>query len=288
MATSNDIGKELEEAVGAIETMILRSFPEYREDTFVIQTRKVVTVGGVRHEIDIWVEIDLGKEYKSVFIFECKNWKAKVSKNEVIVFSEKVKVVQAQRGFFIARSFTKDARSQARKDLRTELLLAKKHDPGGVIVPFDFHVINREKTDVMVTVYERGIGPDAPHQCQPIDISPAEVALHGQSLDLSAYVQDWASQVADEREKHFPSGTLPEGTYNLEATEERHYAPKQFVLNGRDIERVVLKVSFRVRLVRPPVVSDYEVETRGRILSLAPIQLDAGGVLQAGFIAIAR
>jgi hypothetical protein len=53
-------GTSLELAVQAIETMILRESPSYSEKTFTIDTKKIVTVAGVRHEIDIWVSVDLG------------------------------------------------------------------------------------------------------------------------------------------------------------------------------------------------------------------------------------
>jgi hypothetical protein len=68
-------------------------------------------------------------------VFECKNWQDKVGKNDIIVFSEKVKATNAQRGFFVAKSFTKDAVAQAEKDPRLELLTAAELDPSSVLVP---------------------------------------------------------------------------------------------------------------------------------------------------------
>jgi hypothetical protein len=56
-------------------------------------------LGGVHYEIDIFVTIDLSNGYKSVFIFECKNWQEPVGKNEVIVLSEKIAGAQAQHGY---------------------------------------------------------------------------------------------------------------------------------------------------------------------------------------------
>jgi hypothetical protein len=61
-------GNVLEQAVRVIETVILRTSPGYQENTFTISSKKQINIKGVRREIDIWVEIDLGKFYKSLFI----------------------------------------------------------------------------------------------------------------------------------------------------------------------------------------------------------------------------
>src|SRR5262249_37343260 len=101
---------------------ILRSSRSYQDKTFRIETKKTVVVQGVPHEIDIWVEIESAPGYKTTFIFECKNWKKRVGKNEIIIFSEKVDATQAAKGFFVAKSFAKTASAQAVKCPRVELL----------------------------------------------------------------------------------------------------------------------------------------------------------------------
>ena len=70
---SNEKGDALEAAVHAIEGAILRACPGYSEKTFRIERKKLITVGGVRHEVDVWVTIELPGCYESIFIFECKN-----------------------------------------------------------------------------------------------------------------------------------------------------------------------------------------------------------------------
>src|SRR5437879_2880832 len=49
-----------------------------------------------------------------------------IPKNDIIIFSEKIKAAEAQRGFFVAPSFTRDAEAQARLDPRMELLTARE------------------------------------------------------------------------------------------------------------------------------------------------------------------
>ena len=119
-------GDDLEKAVHAIEDTILKIAPGFAEGTFRIESKRIISLEGVRHEIDLFVTAALPNGYQAVFVFECKNWADKVGKNEVIVFSEKVKAATAQKGFFVARAFTKDAKAQAAKDPRIQLLTAAK------------------------------------------------------------------------------------------------------------------------------------------------------------------
>jgi Restriction endonuclease len=133
--TARQKGDTLENTVREIESTILHTAPGFSEGTFRIQSKRIVVSDGVRHEIDLYVTAALPTGYEAIFVFECKNWQDKVGKNDIIVFSEKVKATNAQRGFFVAKSFTKDAVAQAEKDPRLELLTAAELDPSSVLVP---------------------------------------------------------------------------------------------------------------------------------------------------------
>jgi hypothetical protein len=151
VATPSEKGNALENAVGVIEHCILQTSPSLKEKTFLIENKKIIVVGSVHHEIDIFVTIDPGPGYKSFFIFECKNWQDAVGKNDIVIFSEKIDVSQAQHGYFVARSFTKDARAQAAKDPRMTLLLASEHDPSTAPCLSAFiHAIDSEKSQTHV------------------------------------------------------------------------------------------------------------------------------------------
>ena len=104
MMVPDEKGRELENAVQAIEAVILESSPALREKPFRIEARKRMNVGGVRHEVDIFVTVQVANGYTATFIFECKNWEGAVGKNEIIIFSEKIAATNAQRGYFPRRS----------------------------------------------------------------------------------------------------------------------------------------------------------------------------------------
>lgn len=273
-------GKVLEDSVHAIETMILRESPGYREKDFRIESRKVRMVDGVKHEFDLWVEVDLAKGYKALFVFECKNWADKIGKNEVIVFSEKIAAVQAQKGFFIATDFTADAEAQATKNPRLELLRATELETD-VPVPFDFHGIAVTNGTLSVTLIERGLSGDGDKT--EVDIGDLDAKLAGQDIELGAFLTDWAKDLTDATVNRFPSAQMAEGNYEQEVSDERTFAEGEMTIGNRDIERLQLTVRFCVRVVRPPVLSHFDVEERGRALLLAPVELVPRATIQAVF-----
>ncbi len=284
MTTPLDKGNELENAVKAIEHTILQSSSGLEKDTFLIESKKIVIVDGVRHEIDVWVEIDHGKGYKSFFIFECKNWESSVGKNEIIVFSEKIDAVQAQKGFFIAKTFTKDAEAQAKKDRRINLLCATQYSVENIPIPFDFHFVLREKTHGDLTFEEKNTGKKAKREKMKLDLANIQCELNGKIIDINKYLQDWIKDCVDNYLSTFPSGKKEEGSYDLRTHDERKFYNRELIVDGKEIEKMKLDVSFTVRVVRPGIVSHYEVQSRGRILSLAPVQLEGGGHIQVGFL----
>lgn len=281
MTTSSERGEILEAAVRAIETVILKESPALREDTFVIESRKIVSVAGVRHELDLFVTVDHGHDYKAVFIFECKNWSSSpVGKNEIIVFSEKIRAVQAQRGFFVAKSYTGDAEAQAKMDPRISLLTVTEHDPVSTPVPLHFHLVGPISADAHVEFLRPG---SSGRELVPVDSASAQLNVMGEEVDFNLYVRDWISQLCNESANGFPSAVLPEGEYDRPVSASRKFSRGGFILNGHEIESAELRVMVKLRVIRPPVVSHFEVATRGRSISLAPVTIE-GVTLSVGFV----
>ena len=264
-------GDALERAVHVIESTILKTMPEYSEKNFTIRGKQIVVIDEVKHEIDLWVEIDLGVGYKAIFIFECKNWKDSVGKNEVIIFAEKIEACQAQQGFMIAKEFTRYARAQAEKRPRLQLLLVTEADHRSLQVPLHFHYLVREDQSIDVQFFERGVGDLS--SAQHVSISPAKAKKDGQDFDLEAFIFSLAKRAADDKCRHFPSGDLPGGVYKVESSLEQGFEPGGLVVGGHEMERLSITIKSSLTVVRPPIVSSFEVEGRGRVLSLRPAQV---------------
>jgi hypothetical protein len=264
--TSKETGNALETAVRAIEGAIIKSSPAFAEGTFEIEGNKVVSIGGVRHEVDVYVHATLAPGYSAVFLFECKNWQKPVGKNEIIVFGEKVRAIAAQRGFFIARAFTKDAEAQSKLDSRIDLLTVVELDPSTVLIPANFHGIHEENTNAAVSFHAVNEGAGAVQQT--IDIETVKMVLDGQHIDASEYIQRIIAEARQARVNSFPSGCAEEGRHELEFSTERVFVRGAALLDNRPLLRVVIKGTTEVVVCRAVVVSAFEVASRGRHITV--------------------
>jgi len=263
--TAKAKGDALESAIQTLEQAILQQSPSYSEDAFRFEAKKIITVAGVRHEIDIWVNVNHGNYYEAIFIFECKNWQEKVSKNDIIVFSEKIKASQAQKGFFVAKSFTSDAKAQAKKDPRIRLLLVRELEYSEVPEAFNhLHVLLQDdqpkaECEIKLAGYDTG-------HYDVIDVATTELALDGQLLPLQQYLNEWVYEATRIATSRFQSALAPEGVHTL------HFEPmtRQFedgkcMVTGKPVAHIKLSGSVDVRICRAVVESRFEVESRGRV-----------------------
>jgi hypothetical protein len=264
----NAKGRELENAVHAIESVILASAPGLREQCFTIEARKRIKVGGVHHEIDILVTTEIARGYGSTFIFECKNWEDAVGKNEIIVFSEKIDAVRANHGYFVAKSFTKDAEAQAQKDDRITLLAAMERDPAMSIIPESFHATAPASCKPFTTFRVAG---STGTNTTPIDVHSAKICVDGHELLLEKYLNSWIEEIYADRLLTFWTTDLPEGVHPMMAAALRTFEAGECFIDGREMGQVSMEIEFGVRILRPPVISDYEVSSRGRVIRLANV-----------------
>jgi hypothetical protein len=280
VTTTREKGNALENAVAAIEGLILGTSPALRERTFLIESKKIIQVGGVHHEIDIFVTIDLGDGYKSIFIFECKNWEEAVGKNEIIIFAEKIAAVHAQNGFFVAKSFTKDAHSQAATNPRIRLITASEHEPTTALLPHGFHGLILMPVHSEAT-FHKGEGGT---ELKMIDMTTAVAKLDGESIDLRSYLNKWAEDAASQDALSFRSERYAEGDYERSTNANREFCGREFAIDGIEIAWAEMCIRYKAIVVRPAVVSCFEIQSRGRVVSLAPVQFPAGGTMELKLI----
>jgi hypothetical protein len=205
--TPGEKGRALEIAVETIEAVILASSPSLQGQPFTVERRKTITIGDVHHEIDIYVTVGAAKGYESIFIFECKNWADPVGKNEPIIFSEKIKAAVAQRGFFVAKEFTKDALGQAAQDPRMTTLTATEHDPTNVPPPNSHHLT--APAGVKYSTTFRVAGTAGTKIIDTIRISGTVIRLHGLDIPLSDYLNAWVDVLYAQRLLGFRTVDLP-------------------------------------------------------------------------------
>jgi len=265
VTTPQEKGDALEDAVAAIESLILQTSPANAAKP-VIEKKKIIQVDGVRHEIDVYVTLDSATGYKSVYVFECKNWQNAVGKNEIIVFSEKIDASRAACGYFVAKLFTSDAEAQAKKDPRLVLLSATEHDPSTPI-PVEFFSRFPQLTNIDVKISVRG---SKGLNVRQVKFDEASARYLGNEINLRQQIDTWSKEACNNGVAQFNSQIVPEGVYEKVMDYERRFSPDEFIVNDQDIEKLTLHIQYKITVAKSQIVSHFEVESRGRFFRFAP------------------
>jgi hypothetical protein len=277
VTTPQEKGDALEDAVAAIESLILQTSPANAARP-IIEKKKILQVSGVRHEIDVFVTIDSATGYKSVYIFECKNWQNAVGKNEIIVFSEKIDASRAACGYFVAKSFTADAEAQAKKDSRLILLSATEHDPSAPI-PFEFFSRFPQLTNIDVKMSVRG---SKGLNVRQVKFDEANASYLGNEISLRQQIDTWSKEACNSDVAEFNTRIVPEGIYEKVMDHERRFSPDEFIVNDQDIEKLAMHIQYKITVTKSQIISHFEVESRGRFFRFAPTAV--GGATVEGMI----
>jgi hypothetical protein len=278
-------GTDLERAIALIEKTILDAVLTLSDKSYKIYSPRIITVDGVKHEIDIWVEFDIGGGYKSIFIFEAKNWQKNIGKNHLIIFSKKIEAAQAQRGFFVAKSLTKYALAAATLDPRITVLKVKQEFINSEVIS-RFHHIARDmlKTVTNLEFVPKTIVPESESKVTAIDIQNPVILLNGAPISCKEYLSQQINLIVDEHTNHLATNMLPDGTYSYDIEKEIIVAPDDLVVNGLEIGRIKFRIRYYLDVVRPAIVSKYEVETRGRIYTFDAVKVGDAGAAQLTII----
>jgi hypothetical protein len=274
--TAHEKGKELEQAIGAIERTILGANPNLSERSYTISFRKLIVVDEVQHEIDVWIEFDLGDGYKSVFIFEARNWNATVGKDHIIVFSAKITAASAQAGYFVAKRFSKYARAAAKQDHRLRILKATDDFVISDTVR-SFHVTHQDQSKA-VADFQLVIKPQPNLSFPPSsNMDTSVLTFNGQAIDYRQYANALVSRLIQEHTLTVPSHTLGAGVYTFDVAKDIPIAPDILLVDGYEVQSIRIKLQYPFEVVRARVVSKFDIATRGRSYVFEGVPLGAYG-----------
>ena len=237
----------------------------------MIESNKVVIVESVRHEIDIYVVIERSKSYQSIFIFECKNWKDPVDKKEIIDFSEKIRALQAQKGFFVAPKLSSSAEAQAKLDKRIEIVRVSDDfkspfddlELQAVVTSFHFAEINLK---------ERGV--EAKEDPDILQWKEMACSLDGKRINFEQFFVEHAQRAITDDYRRNRNRFELEGNHNGRTAIKFSFSdPNEFVIGEIDVEFMILDIRYLITVKRPSIRSRYEIENRGRVFYYEPIFL---------------
>jgi hypothetical protein len=235
---------------------------------------------GVRYEIDLYIEIDQGFGYKAIFLFECKNWEDNVSTAEIVKFSDKIKVTNAQKGFFIAKSYTASAEAKAKQDDRINLLYVDD-SPIDLTSFLQFNFVNKINKIISIEILGFGVTDLQAAKKQIIDFENCVVKYKGQEGKFSDFITVLIEEMAREKMDNEKIDSLPEGKYSYESEKEFTFQKEELFLKDgsfdKDIEKIKAKVVFDMELIRPKIISKIDILTRGRYIEYESVKTSNGG-----------
>jgi Restriction endonuclease len=277
-------GDALERAVQLLETFILGTNSSTREATVTIEPKKIIDDNSVKHEIDIYITVDPGNGYESVYIFECKNWEQKVGKNEIIVFSEKIDVTRATKGFFVAKSFTIDAEARAKQDKRITLLIATDELGISTSLITDFSInINTDVDSYANFICRPGT------TAKPPKLTNESFALYrNEHLLLRIVNERIRQQLIDETMQRAPADVFFEDVGGYKRTQSVLFQPQELVIEGCEIYQADMTVTWKTRIIRPSIVSKFNIETRGRVIMYESGEIPSVGNIQMSLVEIEK
>jgi hypothetical protein len=272
---NDEKGRALERAMQFVQENLFKSDPRLAGTNFTIEVRKTVNVAGVRHEIDVLVTTHPGTQHESISIFECKNWKAPVGKNEVIIFADKVAAIRANRGFLVAKSLSKDAQERLKQDSRLIFLRCTEdffsplnnlevvhsvHDPYGRKVAVKYRDLSRDHPDVL-------------------DYTKVKCLWNGKLVDFLSYVDQLTEELVSDDHKRNKGRYSQGGTHPGHNSVRINYEPGEFVLDDSDIEHLILSMWFTVTVRRRTIFCKFELDGQARVYSFREMEDGVIGTL---------
>jgi hypothetical protein len=256
-------GSVLEKAVRLIQESILKSDPKFAGIEFSIEHNQILTIAGVRHEIDVLVKTLPSSQYESIWIFECKNWSKPVGKNEVIVLAEKVKAAGATRGFLVAREFTSDAKAQVALDNRLSLVYCTDEFSTNFTIELT-HVIH-EPEPVRLLIKQRGAPPL--NRPDNLDWRNISCQLNGNQTDIRQFVLDYVEKAIRTDQKNNQQKNSRVSSHYGSTSFLIEFELSEFSINGKDIQYIRVDLDFWVKVQKLKLISKFELKNQGRVFS---------------------
>jgi len=273
-SSASSKGKALEKAVRFIQETILHSDPRLRGVKFSIESNVIVNVQGVHHEIDVLVKTLPDSPFETKWIFECKNWKEPVGKNEIIILSEKVDAVVANGGCMVAPALTFDAKAQLAKDLRLKFVASKED----FLSPLtNLEVIHTAHHPLPVTIRLRRRGYEAISNppSMPWEGKPCWIVEGGTKIEWFPDLSWLAAKILDEVVRLDSKDNMRkyqlEGIHWAKQTQQMIPEGDELYLDGDVVDYLEIDLAFLVVVQKRKIVSQFELEGQGQVFFFEPI-----------------
>lgn len=273
MENKNKIkGDALEDAVEMIHRIILTTNPNFKNAKLTFERKKIIYPDNVKMEIDLFVKVDPGNDMESIFIFECKNWDHKsVPPKEIRDFSAKITATNATKGFMVAKKLSKYAINLLKKHSRI-ILLKVEDNPPIDLTPFpDMHMILIQDKKVFGEIVQRDIEKYKNTKKEKITENNICKLYNNKNYKLNDLFIKFADRMINNFMKKQRTDKFDEGLYSSDLETEFIFNKDDLLIDNIDVEKIKLKVNFEVIVVKPKIVSFFDIHKKGRYLKLESV-----------------
>lgn len=261
-------GTDLEEGVLEIEKL-LKSLSVSPGTKVELIPRKLIYPKGVKHEIDLWINI----EGYGLTLIECKNWKKTIGKNTVIEFAEKMRVTQAKKGYIVGKRFSKYAVIQADlyPEIPIELKLVKDDFDPALHFPH-YHTVKNEIDGTKSFGAFEFYNDTPPH-------NPAFYNSNGIIISQNELSNTLLQIAVNQRMASEPTHQHIGEKYEIEYETKLDLADRNIRAYGCILSAAHIKVIFTVESQQPLISWKFQVQDKGMSIKylsvLEPAQVTA-------------
>jgi hypothetical protein len=101
-----------------------------------------------------------------------------------------------------------------------------------------------------------------------------------------ALIEKIQQDIINEYMSHQPTRTFGEEKRKYQSAKIYGYQPGELLIEGRECQAIEANVSWMSQVIRPTIVSKFDIKTRGRVITVATDKSPLGGSLQISFISI--
>lgn len=250
-------GRLLEYAIARIEEHLLEKDPSLRGTNGKVEKNKIVTVDGVRHEVDVWIVVNSGSHLETTHIIEAKNWKGAVGTDEVSKLKVKRDEVRAASATLVARRFSRDARNLASKERIT--LLEASEDLAPTNIELSIYSSRVESGCATITF------SDATKIPSSVSFSESICTYRGQQFQLGALIDRLVEQEVAAQSRTDPRNNLG-GMFTGRLKAPIVFTGGELLVADCEVSVITLELDYSVNITLPAATWRIGVEKKGGLV----------------------
>jgi hypothetical protein len=91
-------------------------------------------------------------------------------------------------------------------------------------------------------------------------------------VELEQLLRSWSYEVSREKMHDF-TYAKPDGVYDFGCEYVRKFSPGELLVLGKDVAQIEVALKSKIQVARGAIESDFDVQSRGRIVTTKPVNL---------------